>query len=456
MIKTRTVLIVDDDGFQREFLRIPLEEAGFDVHEASSGHEACSMITHDTAAVLLDLQMPGMDGLTTLTELRRMAPEVSVVMVSGQGEIKDAVSAMQHGAMDFLVKPVEPYQLIERVKQAVIRFELSIENQRLRDIVSASGQKVAFVAESKVMRDVLAQARRAAETDATILITGPSGTGKTLLARYIHQMSIREDCPFVTVSCGALPRELIESELFGHEKGAFTGADRSRPGRIETANTGTLFLDEIGELPLDVQPKLLNVLQDRRMTRVGSNKEQSVDIRLIAATNRNLEQAVAERTFREDLFFRINVLRLEMPPLADRQADIPVLAEHVLQQLAERRNEKPVRLTPQAMQRLCAYNWPGNIRELENVLERATVYYHQQAELDADCFAHLRPQDVPGSFDTPTSSIEPLTLAQIEKRAIENALSRHNGNQAAVARELGVSEKTIYNRLRQYREHQRM
>lgn len=451
MKRTPRVLVVDDDAFQREFLRIQLEEAGFEVDEAASGNEASAMITDVTSAVLLDLQMPGMDGLATLSELQRLAPEVSVIMVSGRGQIADAVTAMKQGAMDFLVKPVDPEQLIQRIKQAVIRYDLCVENQGLRDIVCASGHKIEIVAKSKVMRDVIAKARRAAEADSTILITGPSGTGKTLLARYIHQMSVRKDWPFVTVSCGALPRELIESELFGHEKGAFTGADRSRPGRIEAADSGTLFLDEVGELPLDVQPKLLNILQDRRMTRLGSNREQRVDVRLITATNRDLEAAVAQQRFREDLFFRINVLRLEMPPLAQRHEDIPVLVQHFLKQLAERRGDTPAILTERALHRLCAYNWPGNIRELENVLERATVFHHQQ-ELDEDCFDDLQPAQDYACTSGRATPDKPPTLEQMEKQAILDALSRHDGNQAAVARELGVSEKTVYNRLRHYRE----
>lgn len=440
----QTVLVVDDDPFVREFVAGVLGDAGLSSIEASDGREAIAALSPDLGLILLDLQMPEASGLDVLSVIRARASAVPVIVISGTGEVEDAVSALKHGAIDYISKPFGAEELIARVREVLRRRELESENTELRSAFRPA-QSVNLIAESERGSALLGLARKASGVDSTVLITGPSGTGKSALAQWIHQHSDRARGPFVCVSCGAIPRELIESELFGHEKGAFTGADQPRVGRFESAAQGTLFLDEVGELPLDMQPKLLNVLQDRQFTRVGSSESRPFNGRVIAATNRDLSIAVEEGEFREDLYYRLNVLHMQVPRLADRRDDIPGIVEQKLRLIAQRLGLVPVRVSEEAMGALRAHDWGGNVRELENVLERAVVYSDTGSiEINNLGLHQRRPQK------NNAPHLTGMTMAQIERMAIEQTLESVGGRRAEAARILGVSERTIYNRLREY------
>lgn len=439
------VLVADDDPFIREIISAAISGTGRSVVEAGDGAEAIGALLPSLELILLDLQMPGASGLEVLAVARRKCPDVPVIVISGTGEVAHAVAALKHGAADYISKPFTTEELIARVDDAFRRRALETENRELRSTFARS-LSIELVAGSERGGELIDRASKAAAVGSTVLITGGSGTGKSALAQWIHQQGPRASGPFVSVSCGAIPRELIESELFGHEKGAFTGADSARVGRFESANGGTLFLDEIGELPLDLQPKLLNALQDRQVSRLGSSESQAVDVRIIAATNRDLAIAVEERAFREDLFYRINVLRLEVPTLAERRDDIPALVDQKLRVIADRLGITPPTFDPAAVEKLQGHSWPGNVRELENVLERAIVFTDGSAigaeDLNLSSLSEVRAGAAP--------VLTGLRLAEIERMAITQALAAVGGKRAEAAQMLGVSERTIYNRLREY------
>lgn len=458
------ILIADDDPLMREMLSTHLGDAGHSVVVTSDGTEALDRLDGSIDVALFDLRMPGATGIECLIASKRRFPELPVILVSAAGDVQDAVAAMRRGAFDYVVKPYDAVELVARVAEAGRVSRLGHENRQLRAAITASGPTVKMVAESEAGRRVVELADRAALSTASVLVTGPSGTGKTLLARRIHQRSDRASGPFVTVSCAALPRDLVESELFGHERGAFTGAVGARMGRIEAADGGTLFLDEIGELPIELQPKLLNVLQDRMVRRVGGEREKSVDVRIIAATNRDLSTAVADGQFREDLFFRLDVVRIEMPALLARRDDIPLIASETLQRVADRRGERPHELTADAMHALRAHPWPGNIRELENALERASALCTGE-RIDVKDLglrnAATSSHDAAGASsngtidttagDADTSSmLVGRALRDIERDAIAGTLASVGWNRTAAARILGISERTVYNKIRQH------
>jgi DNA-binding NtrC family response regulator len=439
------ILIADDDEFVREHLRLLLESNGCRVLAVSDGAQAISSFGERLDAAILDLNMPGASGLEVLGVARSKRPDLPVIMLSGEGEAADAVAALKRGAFDYITKPFDPDELLARVREATRVSRLESENRSLRAAQSDMGEPVEIVAASELTRALLDAASRCAAVDSTVLITGPSGTGKSVLARWIHQQGPRSGAPFVTVNCGAIPRELIESELFGHEKGAFTGATSARTGKFEAADGGTLFLDEVGELPLELQPKLLNVLQDRRVCRVGSSEESEVDVRVIAATNRDLAAAVEERVFREDLFYRLNVLTLELPALRVRPDDILPIAESAVRRIARRLGRQEPALDDATAEKLRDHQWPGNVRELENVLERAMVFTDGET-ITSDSLGALG-----GTPSGPTDSeLVGLPLAELEKRAILATLAAFGGNRSEAAKALGVSERTVYNRLRDY------
>ena len=322
-----SVLIAEDDKVTRRILKHHLEAAGYRIIEAKDGEQAQQLMHEDISIALLDLLMPHASGLDCLKHIKANFPNTQVLMLSGRGEISDAVSAMKQGASEYLTKPFVTEEVLAHVHQAAQNAKLARDNSNLRQIVSGPYRKMPFVAHSKVAQKLLEQIQRTSELDGTLLITGPSGTGKTTIARMIHQNSHRANHDFISVSCAALPRDLIEDELFGHEKGAFTGAGAARPGRAEIANQGSLFLDEIGDLPRDLQPKLLTFLQDQSFQRIGGNKTYHVDVRMIAATHQNLEEMCQDGSFRQDLFYRLDSLRIEVPALKDRKEDIPDLSE---------------------------------------------------------------------------------------------------------------------------------
>ncbi len=369
-----TVLVADDDWSVRSVLAESLKDEGFGVAVARNGKEVISRLSEDVAVALLDLKMPEPDGIQCLDHIKKEQPDTECIMITASADVGSAVQAMKIGAFDYLTKPVNVDELVALVHRASNASNLRRENRQLRQAIGLPRPQTAFVGQSPAAQRVLDLIQKVAELDSTVLITGESGVGKGLVARMIHDSGPRRDSPLVTVSCTALPRELVEAELFGHEKGAFTGAHEKRPGKVEMANKGTLFLDEVGDMPLDLQPKLLTVLQDRVFQRIGSNKNISVDVRVIAATHRNLRELCQEKHFREDLYFRLDVLPIHIAPLRERREDIQLLVDYLLQEISNRRGRVAPEITDAAMDRLNSFHWPGNIRQLENVLERVTAF----------------------------------------------------------------------------------
>ncbi|MBL9097937.1 MAG: sigma-54-dependent Fis family transcriptional regulator [Alphaproteobacteria bacterium] len=482
-----TILVVDDDPTQRRLLQAQVEKAGFQVLAAASGQEALDLLSSPkgeaVGLVLLDLVMPGMDGLQVLAQLKPQRPALPVIVLTAQGGIDTAVGAMRAGADDFLVKPASPERLQVSLQNALKVKALTGEIQRLK---KTNENRLSFgdlIAESPAMRSVLKMAERAAQSNIPILIEGESGVGKEVLARAIQGGSDRAGKPFVAVNCGAIPDTLIESILFGHEKGAFTGAVDKHIGKFQEANGGTLFLDEIGELRLDMQVKLLRAIQEGEVDPVGAKRPVKVDIRLVSATNRNLQQQVTEGKFREDLFYRLNVFPIQLPNLRERREDVPALVAHFIRRFAVEENKKIVGIEPAALDMLAAYNWPGNIRQLENAVFRAVVM------CDGEC---LRPGDFPqiaaqlgiavkASHDeegfegqtakryvpvspAPAAAVEPARgegvnvmgidghlrkLEEIEHELIRFAIDRYEGHMSEVARRLGIGRSTLYRKLRE-------
>ncbi len=437
------LVIVDDDSTLRKIISLNAQKRGIAVSVFESGEEAMQSLNETVEVVLLDLHMPGWDGLQCLEYLREHYPLITPVMLSGSSDIEQAVQAMKKGAFDFITKPFDPNELFATLFKAKQFHELQKENQVLRSF-SQPHQTEDVVAESPTAQQLVSMVKKVAPLETSVLLTGESGVGKGLFARMIHRLSQRVDKPLVTVSCPALPRELLESELFGHEKGAFTGATSKRAGKIEAARGGTLFLDEIGELPLDLQPKLLNVLQDGQYYPVGSETPIKSDVRIIAATNIDFAQKIADGSFREDLYYRLSVFPLEISPLRERLSDIPPLVTHILAKINARyRGQKAVTCGRQTIEALQTYRWTGNIRELENALERAWILC--DGELLPEHFVELRNTQNQGTSQA--NGLAGITLKEIEKSAILQTLAMANGNKAKAARLLGITEKTIYNKM---------
>jgi two-component system response regulator AtoC len=443
------ILIVDDDDALRESLELVLAAEGFEVVSAADGAAALARIDASTFDVILcDVRMPGMDGMELLPQLARRLPGSTVILMSAYGTDDLAIEAMNRGAYDYLAKPFRPSEVTLTIRKAQERERLRRANQALRrEVQRATGDRP-IVATSEAMIEVLELMERAAAFKSTVLITGESGTGKEVLARAIHAQSPRRSAPFVAVNCGAIPETLLESELFGHAKGAFTGADRARRGLFVEADGGTLFLDEVGELPTALQVKLLRALQEEEVRPLGESKARSVDVRVIAATARKLEAEVAAGRFREDLFYRLNVVRLEVPPLRERPRDVPLLADHFLAHFRATLG-KPVRgLADEVLERLVAYRWPGNVRELENVIERAVIL----AEGDTVTLREL-PQNVvapeTGEGGAPDLSLKRARRAA-EVQAIRRALRATGGNRTHAARLLRISHRALLYKLKEY------
>ena len=448
-----TVLIADDDPITRKLLVRHLESAGHEVVIATDGAEALDTMSDRIEVALLDLRMPKVTGLECLQRFRKEYPDAQVIMVTSSDDVADAVEAMKHGASDYVKKPFEPNELLALVDIAAKSSKLSRDHRGLKAVVGSSLPTQEFTVNSPGMKRLMELVGRTAELDSTVLLTGESGTGKTTVARLIHQLGPRANEPFVAVNCASLPRDLIEAELFGHTKGAFTGASGDRPGRVEIANGGTLFLDEIGDLPLELQPKLLTFLQDRTIQRIGSNKDINVDVRLIAATHQDLSEMCDEKRFRQDLFYRLNVLSLEVPPVRQRIDDIPGLVHSILSRISERRGETTPSPNEEAMRALQGYAWPGNIREMENVLESATAFCDgteiRVADLNISSLVEANGKSN-GETATGSTRLAGLTLAELERLAIIETLEACDGNKAMTARTLGISEKSIYNKMRRH------
>lgn len=428
------VLIVDDDAAARKILQSRLGVMDVRTLVASGGHEAMEQIRREKPAiVLLDLQMPKMSGIDVLKSLKREGLDVTVIVVTAHATIEAAVEAMREGAYDFITKPVDAKHLKIVLDKALERESLRVQSRCLQTAIE--GRLVQVIAENPAMTNLLQLAHRAAGSGSTILLLGESGTGKEVLARNIHRWSPRCDCPFTVVNCAAIPDQLLESELFGHEKGAFTGAHQLKKGKFEIADLGTVFLDEIGEVPAGIQTKLLRVLQDHEFERVGGNRTIRTDIRVIAATNSDLERAVREGRFREDLYYRLNVVSMKLPPLRERKEDIPVLIDHFLQKYAGELKKPVKRLAPNAIDSLIAHHWPGNVRELENVIERAMVLsVGEQIELEdlpPQLTAGLRREALRGKkFHE--------AVKEFKQWTIQDALKRSEGSQTKAAEILGL------------------
>lgn len=436
-----TLLIVDDEKNQREMLGRYLRKKGYEVHLASSGIEALNIIRENTIEIVItDQKMPEMNGLELAAKIKENHPNISIVIITAYGSIQDAVRAMKTNVEDYLTKPINLEELDIILTKILDKQNLMHENELLKEQFKSVTHFHEIVYVSEVMEQVMSKVARASQSHATVLITGESGTGKELVARSIHVTSDRKNKPFIAVNCSAIPENLIESELFGHEKGAFTGAERRRIGRFEQAEGGTLFLDEVGDIPPYIQIKLLRVLQERTFERVGGNETIHVNVRIAAATNKDLEDEIKKETFREDLFYRLNVVHIDIPPLRERKADIPILVEHFLKQFAREHDKNVHTLTREALDNLVKYSYSGNVRELSNIIEQAVVLTRNDAISLLDL-----PLRVSKDSEETTVNVMNLeeNLADIEKRSLWKALEETNGNKSAAARILGISEHKV-------------
>lgn len=436
------LLIVDDDETIQRLLVIAAQDLGWRPVAAGSGQEGLDLLDTEIEAVILDQGLPGMNGIETLVRIRARSPHVPVIMLTGFNDAETAVQALRAGADDYLTKPFELKRLFDLLGQA--RAKRKTAPAPVFKPRHGTADK-ALHSENLELRQLLGHMAKAASLDSNILLTGESGTGKSFFAREIHRLSPRAGEDFITVSCPALPRELLESELFGHERGAFTGATASRAGRFEQASKGTIFLDEIGDLPPGLQPKLLNVLQDREFFRVGGSKLLKTGARVIAATNVDLRRRVEEGEFREDLYYRLNIIELRIPALRERQEDIPHITRSILDRIAGRRGVEGWELSENASQMLITFAWPGNVRQLENVLERVTAFA-EHSLLHAEDFAALLVESRAGTSATPSGG-RGLTLQEVERDAFIQTYLRTGKNKAKTARELGISERSVYNLL---------
>jgi len=437
------ILVVDDEPIVRESLRDWLSDSGHNVLIADNGPQALELIEKERPGIaLVDLVMPGMNGIDLLKKAKELSPEIEVIIITAYGSIPTAIDAVKQGAYDYIEKPFCPEKAELLIDKLLEHRRLVEENiclhQRLEDRYRFEN----IIAKSRRMQQVIEIIRVVAKSSATVLITGGSGTGKELVARAIHVQSDRRSRPFVAVSCAALPESLLESELFGHEKGAFTGAYAQRKGKFEAANKGTLFLDEIGEMSANIQVHLLRVLEEREFTRVGGNDLIKVDVRVICATNKDMKKAIGCGQFREDLYYRLNVMTIELPPLRDRKEDIPLLAQHFLRKFAVENQKCIEGFSSDAMDFLLTYEWPGNIRQLENAIERAVILReNSQIELE-----DLRPE----SFLATEIASPGRDLRDVEKNHIVSVLSQCDGNFSKAARTLGISRATLYNKIKAY------
>ena len=457
----KQVLIVDDEPNLRKILAAQLSRDGYEVMLAEDGEQGLTMLRENHIdLVVTDLKMPKVDGMTLLREALREQPDLPIVMITAHGTVDTAVEALKLGAFDYLTKPFDKDEVRSVVAKALKTRQLAQEEATTEPIGKTKnepGARFGIIGQSPGLTDLYAVLERVADSPTTVLITGESGTGKELVARALHEHSTRKDKPFIKVNCAAIPKELIESELFGYERGAFTGAVSSKPGRFELANGGTLFLDEVGEIPVEMQVKLLRALQESEFERVGGIKTIHVDVRLVAATNRDLKKLIAAGGFREDLFYRLNVVSIRLPALRERDTDIPLLVEHFLAKFNERLKKQVTGVEPEAADILSAYGWPGNIRELENVMERSVLFCDAQK---------LRVEDLPGELRGNSGSVSPPTsdasggdiplsaegglkehvkvaMSRLERDLVSRALKQTSGNVTHAARLLKISRKGL-------------
>jgi two-component system response regulator AtoC len=480
----KCVLIADDELNMRRVLEAILRREGYNVITAANGVEALSGMSRNVHTVITDLKMPGLDGMGLLKKLSADYPDVPVVMITAHGSVENAVEAVKLGAFDYVEKPFEQEQIRQIVSKAMNTYALARRDATPE--VPAGRGRFRLIGQSGAIRQIFVAVEKVADTPSTVLITGESGTGKELIARALHENSSRHSGPFIKINCAAIPKTLMESELFGYDKGAFTGAVGAKPGRFELAHGGTLFLDEIGEIPIDMQVKLLRVLQESEFERVGGIKTIKVDVRLVAATNRDLAQEVAIGGFREDLYYRLNVVPLHLPPLRERREDIPFLASHFIAKFNDRLKKQVTGIAPEAVQRLVVYNWPGNIRELENMMER-TILFCEGPEIRLEDLPpellHLGPspsslpaedsarvtgsQTTLGSPAAAAAAVTPAVAAtpvsasslkeavraeteRVERELIQRALDETGGNVTQAARKLKISRKSLQTKMKEF------
>lgn len=453
------VLLVEDKPELRAMLRKALERAGYSVDEAADGNSAIDKVrSRRYQVVLTDLKLPGSSGLDVLNEARRVEPTLPVILVTAYGSVEEAVRAMKEGAFDFIQKPVDLDHLRLLLERAAKQQELLRENLLLREEYATRYGFPRLVGEHPAMKEASTMAQRVAATDSTVLLLGESGTGKELFARAIHHLSPRAAAPFVALNCAAIPEGLVENELFGHERGAYTGAGARKVGKIEIAHRGTLFLDEIGELPLAMQGKLLRVLEEKKFERVGGTQQIEVNVRILTATNKDLRAAIEAKTFREDLYFRVSAVPLTIPPLRERGDDVLLLAEHFLERFRGEFHKPSLVLSEDARTRLLTYPWPGNVRELQNTIERAAILA-RGPEIDAASFQLPTPKpsitelpmgmlDEQFLWDGPLEDVSQRAVAHVERFKISNALRESKWNKTRAAEKLGVSYKTLLNKIR--------
>ena len=442
----KRILVVEDEDKLRRTIELQLMDAGFDVDKASSAEEALPLIDR-ADLILTDYKLPGMTGLEMLQVIRKQDALIPIIVMTAFGTVENAVEAMKSGAADFLPKPFSLDHITTVVNKALEVRNLRAENVRLKEELGQRYNWDNIVGRSPAMQRIFGEVMRVAPSRATVLLAGESGVGKDLIARAIHYHSPRRDKPFVKINCTALPENLMESELFGYEKGAFTGANFSKPGKFEQADTGTVMLDEIGDVPGNIQVKLLRVLQEREVERLGSNKTLHIDVRVIAATNRDLRAALEDGTFREDLYYRLNVVPIEIPPLRERKEDIPYLANFFLEKFAPENGGRVTGITDAAIEKMMQYSWPGNVREIENVIERSIVMTTKE-KLDADDIRlemNLRPRQQTGEMMLPDG----MSLDQYEQELIRTALKQANNNKSQAARILGLTRNSLRYRLTQ-------
>jgi two-component system, NtrC family, response regulator HydG len=447
------VLVVDDEQETCDLLEMALVRHGFKVTTSSNAQRALELVAaQDFDVVLTDLSMPEMSGLDLCERVLGTRPNMPVVVITGQGSLETAIGAIRVGAYDFITKPVDPKLLFLSVSRAIQHRRLQDEVKRLRQAVESGDGDAAniIVGQSGAMRKVYELISRVGESDASVLIHGETGTGKELIARGIHMRSRRKEGPFVAINCAAVPHSLLESELFGHARGAFTDAKAQRTGLFVQASGGTLFLDEIGELPLDVQPKLLRALQERKVRPVGANHEIPFDARIVAASNRNLEDEVYEKRFREDLYYRINVVKIDVPPLRERGGDVLHLSQHFLKQFAQRNAKPTLELSTTAAEKLMAYNWPGNVRELENCMEHAVALARFDQITVEDLPEKIRAYRAERFVVAANDPTEIVTMDELERRYILRVLALVGGNKSRAAQVLGFDRRTLYRKLERY------
>ncbi len=460
----KQILVADDEPNLRRVLAAQLHRDGYEVIAAEDGQEALEAIeTHHVDVVITDLRMPRLDGMELLKRVTQSHPDVPVIMITAHGTVDTAVEALKHGAFDYITKPFEQSELRNVVRKATRTRELSEKDVALEP---AEPGRYRLIGQSPPMLEVYQVIERVADTPSTVLITGESGTGKELIARALHENSSRANKPFIRVNCAAIPRDLIESELFGYEKGAFTGAVTSKPGRFELAHDGTLFLDEIGEIPVNMQVKLLRAIQEQEFERVGGIKTIEVDVRLVAATNRDLQEEIRQGRFREDLYYRLNVVQLRLPPLRERTSDVPLLVEHFIKRFRGKLKKDVRGVTDAAMERLLSHPWPGNIRELENVIERCLLFCDGE-RIDA---GDLPPEMRVATLSTPISTPAPAmdgedegadrptpglkeavreATSRVERELIVRALKQTGGNVTHTARLLKISRKSLQTKMKE-------